>query len=295
MKTDTVYKQAFNAILPIMRQLGIGAALPSENVLCTQLNVSRTTVRKVLARLSEQGFVSVTEAGRIVASLPSSAESYPEPETLSASEQVERRFMEWIVRGDIQPGAQINELDLARQFGVGTNGIREFLNGFRRFGLIEKRPNAGWSFKGFTPEFATELFDIREMFEERAALAFADLKPDDPVWAELDVLETQHQQLLAEIDTRFNDFSDLDNRFHRLIIGVRPNRFIDDFYEIIAFVFHYHYQWNKQEERQRNEHAVIEHLNYIEALKQRDRRKIIAACRKHLATARLTLMRSTSS
>jgi DNA-binding GntR family transcriptional regulator len=295
VKTDTVYKQAFNAILPIMRGLGTGALLPSENVLCAQLNVSRTTVRKVLSRLTEQGFVSVTNAGRVVTLLPPPAASFPEPETLSASEQVERRFMEWIVRGDIQPGAQINELDLARQFGVGTNGIREFLNGFRRYGLIEKRPNAGWSFKGFTPGFATELFDIREMFEERAAIAFAELEADDPAWAELDLLEEEHRALLEDIDARFNDFSDLDNRFHRLIIGARPNRFIDDFYEIIAFVFHYHYQWNKQEERERNEHAVIEHLNYIEALKLRDKRKVIAACRKHLATARLTLMRSTSN
>lgn len=294
MKTDTVYKQAFNTILPVMRQLGTGAALPSENVLCAQLGVSRTTVRKVLSRLSEQGYLAITDQGRVIEALPPEAVSYPEPETRSASEQVERRFMEWIVRGDIQPGAQINELDLARQFGVGTNGIREFLNGFRRFGLIEKRPNAGWSFKGFTPEFATELFDIREMFEERAAVAFAGLAPDDPLWPELEVLEQQHRLLLEDIDTRFNDFSDLDNRFHRFIIGARPNRFIDDFYEIIAFVFHYHYQWNKKAERERNERAVIEHLDYIDALKSREKRKIIAACRKHLATARLTLMRSTA-
>ena len=30
-----------------------------------------------------------------------------------------------------------------------------------------RRPNAGWLFKGFTPSFALELFEIREMFELR--------------------------------------------------------------------------------------------------------------------------------
>lgn len=293
MKTDTVYKQAFNTILPLLRQWGEGAVLPSENVLCAQLGVSRTTVRKVLSRLVEQGYVAVGEEGRVVSRVPSDGAAYPERETFSTAEQVERQFMDWIVRGDIRPGAQINELDLARQFGVGTNGIREFLNGFRRFGLIEKRPNAGWSFKGFTPEFATELFEIREMFELRAAVAFADLDPADPVWAALDQFEAEHRRLLAAIDTRFNDFSDLDNRFHRFINAALPNRFIADFYEIIAFVFHYHYQWNKKGERQRNEAAVVEHLDYIAALKSRDRRRIIGACRSHLATARLTLLRST--
>src|SRR5690606_17015550 len=86
VKTDTVYKQAFNAILPILRQAGTGAVLPSENVLCTQLNVSRTTVRKVLSRLTEQGFVKLGAEGRVVAALPPAGSAYPEPETLSASE-----------------------------------------------------------------------------------------------------------------------------------------------------------------------------------------------------------------
>ena len=88
------------------------------------------------------------------------------------SAQVEKRFMEWMLRDNARPGTAINELELARQFGVATTGIREFLNRFQRFGLIEKRPNAGWLFKGFTTSFALELFEIREMFELRSAKAF---------------------------------------------------------------------------------------------------------------------------
>ena len=83
--------------------------------------------------------------------------------------------MEWMLRDNARPGTLINELELARQFGVATTGIREFLNRFQRFGLIEKRPNAGWVFKGFTTSFALELFEIREMFELRSAKAFAAL------------------------------------------------------------------------------------------------------------------------
>ena len=295
MKTDTVYKQAFNAILPLIAQWGMGAPVPSENELSAKLGVSRTTVRKVLARLSEGGYLRSTDAGRVVTNVPHLDISFPEAETLSASDQVERQFLEWMLRGDAQPGSQINELDLARQFGVATNGVREFLNRFRRFGLIERRPNAGWRFMGFTQQFASELFEIREMFELRSAAVFATLDEADPLWAGLDALEVQHRQLLADIDARFHDFSDLDNRFHRFINDVAPNRFIADFYEIITFVFHYHYQWKKHDERVRNEAALIEHLDYIAALKARDRRQIDLACRRHLASARRTLMRATGA
>jgi DNA-binding GntR family transcriptional regulator len=293
MKTDTVYKQAFNDMLDLLGGLGVGDPLPSENDLGAQLGVSRTTVRKVMVQLA--GRQLITPAGRerrLRAKIPPGTH-FPAVETVSASAQVEKRFMEWMLRGDAQPGSQINELELARQFAVGTTGIREFLNRFRRFGLIEKRPNAGWRFKGFTEDFAVELFEIREMFELRSAARFATLPAGHPVWENLSQLEAEHHQLLAEIDTRFHDFSDLDNRFHRFVNGVAPNRFIDDFYEIITFIFHYHYQWNKRDERQRNEVAVREHLDYVDALKRRDPSAIETACRTHLASAKATLLRAT--
>ena len=100
--------------------------------------------------------------------------------------------------------------------------------------------------------------------------------------------------LLAEIDARYHDFSDLDSRFHRLINAAAPNRFIDGFYDIITLIFHYHYQWNKRDERQRNEVAIREHLTYIDALSKPGPSRIERACRAHLASARETLIRSTA-
>ena len=207
--------------------------------------------------------------------------------------QVEKHFMEWMLRDNARPGTAINELELARRFGIATTGIREFLNRFQRFGLIERRPNAGWVFKGFTAEFALELFEIREMFEIRSARAFASLPAESPLWNALEKLRDEHVALLTEIEHRYHDFSDLDSRFHRLINSALPNRFIDDFYDIITLIFHYHYQWNKQDERQRNEVAIHEHLTYIEALFGGSVAMVDLACRAHLNSAKQTLMRST--
>jgi DNA-binding GntR family transcriptional regulator len=294
VKTDTVFKQTFNATLDILAGLKRGSVLPSENELSDELGVSRTTVRKVLAWLSDNGYVRPEGRVRVLVTAAPEKARFPVAETQSTSEQVEKRFMEWMLRGDTQPGSQINELEMARQFGVGTTGIREFLNRFRRFGLIEKRPNSGWVFKGFTEDFADELFEIREMFELRSAKAMAGLPVDAPVWGELRAMREEHKALLADIDTRFHDFSDVDNRLHRLITNAVPNRFIDDFYDVITLIFHYHYQWNKRDERQRNEIAIGEHLAYIDALLARDRRQVEQACRKHLSSARQTLRRAFS-
>jgi DNA-binding GntR family transcriptional regulator len=293
MKTDTVFKRAFNDALDLVATLADGARLPTESALGARLGVSRTTVRKVLASLVAQGIVAGGGRRRVVRSAPA-VRRFPRSETQPRAAQVEERFMAWMLRDNAQPGTAINELDLARRFGLATTGIREFLIRFQRFGLIEKRPNAGWMLKGFTPDFALELFEIREMFELRSARALVAQPEGSPLWPQLRALREEHLRLLAAIDARYHDFSDLDSRFHRLVNAAAPNRFIDGFYDIITLIFHYHYQWNKRDERQRNEVAIREHLAYIDALLGRDAARVDRACRAHLASARETLLRSTA-
>jgi len=291
VKTDTVYKRAFNQMLALVAGAPAGSPMPSENDLSTRMAVSRTTVRKVLRQLEARRIVS-PGAAKVILRRPNAGDAYPDDETLSAATQIETRFMEWMLRGGLAPGSAINALELGRQFGVSTTAVREFLARFARFGLIERRPNAHWVFKGFTEDFAMELFEIREMFELRSALAFTRLPPQSPLWHRLRLIRTEHEKLLAEMDTRFHDFSDLDNRFHRLIHEAAHNRFIDDFYDVIAFIFHYHYQWNKVLEKPRNRVATLEHIDYIDALLEQDAAKVEAACRVHLTSARETLLAS---
>jgi len=292
MKTDATYKRAFNTALDMIRPLDEGEMLASESQLSATLLVSRTTVRKVLSTLDKRGLIRQNGRIRMRTAKAVGDESFPVAETIPISSHVEKRFMEWMLRDDARPGTAINELDLARRFGVATNVVREFLNRFQRFGLIEKRIGSGWEFRGFTTSFAKELFDLREMFEMRSARAFAALPESSPLWAQLDELKAGHVDLLQDIDQRFHDFSELDSRFHRLINSVLPNRFVDSFYEIITMIFHYHYQWNKRDERARNEVAAQEHLDFIDALQARDLRRTEKACARHLASARETLARS---
>ncbi len=293
MKTDATYKRAFNDAVDLVAMLDPGAPMPSEPALSKSLRVSRTTVRKVLSELSERGLVAGTGRDRRRAKGKVRVEKFPQAETVPISAQVERRFMQWMLRDNAQPGTSINEAHLARQFGVATTVLREFLNRFQRFGLIERRPGTGWVFKGFTSSFARELFEIREMFELRSARAFIELPDESPHWQHLAALRQRHLDLLDEIDLRYHDFSDLDSSFHRLLNSVAPNRFIDNFFEIITMIFHYHYQWNKRDERRRNEVAAREHIAYIDALFSRDRGAVERACGNHLASARETLLNST--
>jgi DNA-binding GntR family transcriptional regulator len=290
-KGNNVYKDAYNRCLQLLDET---RQLPSEPELGAALGVSRTTVRAILGRMEETGLIAWKKRDKTVLREARPQDFFHEEETDTLSQIIERSFMRRLLAGGAEAGLQINELEMAREIGVGTTSVREFLIRFSRFGLIEKRRNSHWVLKGFTRSFALELTEIREMFELRSAAAFARLPADSPAWATLDELETEHHALAKDIAARFTEFSELDERFHRLIHSASRNRFIVDFYDVIAMIFHYHYQWNKagERERQRNEVAVGEHLIYIAALKSRDLAKVDAACRMHLKSARHTLLTS---
>jgi DNA-binding FadR family transcriptional regulator len=107
MKTDTVFKRAFNDALDFVSTLAVGEHLPSETALSERLGVSRTTVRKVLAILDAEGIAAGSGRQRVVRSLQV-VKRFPRAETIPTAAQVEERFMEWMLRDDTPPGTVIN-------------------------------------------------------------------------------------------------------------------------------------------------------------------------------------------
>lgn len=151
MKTDTVFKRAFNDAIDLVSRLPPDAPLPPENALSLQLGVSRTTARKVIGALKAQGLVNGTGRYRSISRPGDTIKRYPISETVPMAAQVEEQFMEWMLRDNARPGTAINELELARKFGVATTGIREFLNRFQRFGLMRSGPMQGGSSRASPP------------------------------------------------------------------------------------------------------------------------------------------------
>ena len=270
MKNDTVFKKTFNRALDHIAAIDKPGRLESETRTAAKFDVSRTTIRKVLFELQRRKLIARSAGAFVVTRKPARRDYFPLTDTVAAAERVEKKFMEWMLRGDHKPDQHINGLELAREFKVSQSAIREYLNKFTRYGLIEKRPNSGWVIRGFTTEFALELFEVRELFEIRSAKAFGRQPEGSPAWTALAEIEREHRDLLAQVAMRYHDFSNLDERFHRLINDAARNRFIADFHDVISLIFHYHYQWNKVDEKERNAVAIREHLAYIKALYTRN-------------------------
>ncbi|MFP5392145.1 MAG: GntR family transcriptional regulator [Gammaproteobacteria bacterium] len=289
-KPPTISRRSTNALLDYLgASLAPGDPLPSEQRMTQIAQVSRTAVRSSLNYLVEQGLLSCLKERRLLRR-PEAADYFDDTELKTGGERIQEVLMERIYRNDLLPGASFSEAELARAAGASTISVREFLIGFSRFGLIEKKPQGGWRLCAFDRSFATELEEVRRMFELAAVERFVALPADSPAFARIRELIARHEALLGARPDVLASFPALDREFHSLLIGQLNNRFAQSLNDLVSLVFHYHYQWDKHEEMPRIAYALQEHLTILRALASRDRAAALAAMNAHLDSARRTML-----
>lgn len=291
-RSDTRYREAYNRLLDHCATLTPGADLPAEAALSEIAGVSRTVVRRCLARLAELGVIALNGRAKRVLRMPDQDDRIAVIRAADGLQALEQRFLDWILRFDVPAETPLSVAELARTFGVTQHQLNEFLAGLSRFGLVARRPKGGWMLRGFTKEFAVELSDFRLVLELDAIAKLVEAPVDHPVWPRLATLRVQHLALADQIDTHFHEFSKLDEAFHEAINAVVRNRFVAEFQKVISLIFHYHYMWDKTQEKQRNGAAIQEHLAIIDALEARDAGRALDAARQHLRTSKSTLLSS---
>lgn len=291
-RTDTRFRVAHNRLLDLLAVMAPGALLPPETRLAETLGVSRTVVRAALARLALRGVICISGRHKHLLRTPTPGDPLPERAEYISRAALEERFLAWVLRFDVPAGTALNVAQLAKEFSVPPHLLQEFLAGLGQFGLVERRAPGGWRLLGFTAAYALELTDFRTLLEVNAVRTVAGLPADHPVWADLAALEARHHALLARIDTEYRDFPPLDGAFHACLNSTVQNRFVTDFQKVISLIFHYHYMWDKQLDRQRNEAAAREHLALLAAMRSGDADAAEAAVRAHLLTSRETLLGS---
>lgn len=291
-RTDARFRAAYNQTIDLLEDIPTGSPLPSELKLAEQLKVSRTVVRAVQKKLSDSGIIGLQGRHKPLLRDIKPDDRLTEREDYISLPELEGRFLDWVLRFDVPADTALNVTQLARQFSVPPHLLQEFLAGLSHFGLVERRPRGGWRLLGFTQEYAMELSDFRALLEVNAARHVTRMPDDHPVWLAIDQLAQEHADLLLRIDTDYRDFSRLDERFHAAINSVVKNRFVVDSQKVISLIFHYHYQWDKQFQRDRNKAAIGEHQRIIAALKLRDAAGVEAAVLSHLMTSKETLRSS---
>lgn len=290
-KSNCILRRTTNALLDLLAKGPASQAHASESELARILDVSRTTVHAALQHLEDQGIVSRNGRRIVLAHPPKASDYFSDQQIISPQELIEQVLMERMRQGDWGPGQEFSETDLARHCGVSTASVREFLIGFSRFHLVERRSRGGWKLLGLQVQFANEVADMRHMMELEAMKRMPPATGDE--WNRTArKLLTKHKALLAHMAYRYKDFRALDREFHSWILSHLNNRFAMDFMDIVSFVFYYHYKWNMDDELFHNTVAIKEHIAILKALTDPDMATAMQEMAAHLTTSRTNLIHS---
>ncbi len=286
-----------NTINQILKLIEEGVIAPNgvlkDNTIAKKLDVSRTTIRSAIQELANKGVVKITDSKKIVVRTPNPDDYFDISNKFSSKEEViEKYFLELINDGKLLPGDKFSELELAKSSGCNTITVREFLIKFSRFGLIDKKPRAKWQMVEFDEKFATELIEFRRILEMNSITKLITKPDNDGVWKEISNLLDEHLAVLEDVKSRYTEFSELDRRFHFIIQQASGNRFFMQFFDVVSLICHYHYQWDKHDEYERNTVALKEHIEIMTHLLAHNTSGVINALEIHLNTSKETLLGS---
>lgn len=137
----------------------------------------------------------------------------------AATEQTVARLRRFILEGELEPGARIQEVELAAQLGVSRTPVREALRTLSSQGLVELLPNRGARVARWSVKDLEEIYELRVMLESHAAQRAASRMGP----AEADVLDELCEQMEARAQRGSRgdllELSELNSRFHGCILN----------------------------------------------------------------------------
>ena len=203
----------------------------------------------------------------------------------TATERVRAGVADAIVRGEIGPGAPLDEASLAERYKVSRTPVREAIRQLEAIGFAEARPHRGAVVPHFTPERLNEIFTVMAELEGLCAkLAALHSTP-----AERRRLEEAHAVCreaarLGEIGAYY----ETNLLFHDAIYAMSHNSFLA---EVTLSVRNRVAPFRKAQFRSlgRLLESVAEHEVVVNAIAAGDAEGAAAAMRDHLKIVRVSV------
>ncbi|WP_238120967.1 MULTISPECIES: GntR family transcriptional regulator [unclassified Xanthobacter] len=134
--------------------------------------------------------------------------------------QVANTLRDRIIRGDLAPGSRIVERSLCEMLEVSRTPLREALKLLEVEGLVELSQNRGARIMSFTPEEASNLFEVIAGLESLAA-EIAATRMDADALAQLDQM---HARMLEHYRQQEKDpYFELNSAIHDTVVRLSDN------------------------------------------------------------------------
>ncbi|MDF2615115.1 MAG: GntR family transcriptional regulator [Clostridia bacterium] len=192
-----------------------------------------------------------------------------------------------ILTGELEPGERLMEIQLGEKLGVSRTPIREAIRKLELEGLVIMVPRKGAQVAQFTEKDIQDVLEVRAALEALAA-KIACKRMDDRAFLKLQLAITEYEYAAREKDVE--TMIEKDVEFHETIFNATQNdKLIQLFNNLREQVHRYRIAYLKNVGESELVHT--EHLELLDALKQRNEELAEDIAAKHIQTQCVSIMR----
>ena len=193
-----------------------------------------------------------------------------------------------ILKGELEPGERLMEIQLAERLGVSRTPIREAIRKLELEGLVLMIPRKGAEVAKISEKSLRDVLEVRRSLEELAAElacqrmdaeALKDL--EDAQKAFIQAVESGETMTMAEADEHFHDV---------IYMGTGNTRLVQILNNLREQMYRYRLEYIKDAEKRQI--LLVEHESILRAIRSRHVAEAKEAVRAHIDNQEITVSKN---
>lgn len=193
-----------------------------------------------------------------------------------------------ILKGELEPGERLMEIQLAERLGVSRTPIREAIRKLELEGLVLMVPRKGAEVAKISEKSLRDVLEVRRSLEELAIELACQRMTEDDI-EELEKAQKAFAEAVACKDVML--MAEADEAYHDIIYkGTCNNRLVQILNNLREQMYRYRLEYIKDADKRQI--LLIEHDNILKAMKARHVAEAKAAMREHIDNQEITVSKN---
>ena len=209
-------------------------------------------------------------------------------EYLPLRDVVFKTLRQAILKGELEPGERLMEIQLAERLGVSRTPIREAIRKLELEGLVLMIPRRGAEVAKISERYLRDVLEVRRSLEELAI----DLACQRIQEEELETLREAQKEFAAAIAAGdAMEIAQTDEKFHEIIYSGTGNQKL---MQILSNLREQMYRYRLEYIKDANKRQIllVEHEQILKALSLRHVQEARLAVREHIDNQEITVLKN---
>lgn len=193
-----------------------------------------------------------------------------------------------ILKGELEPGERLMEIQLAERLGVSRTPIREAIRKLELEGLVLMIPRKGAEVAQISETSLREVLEVRRSLEELAIELACQRITEEELQA-LEAVEATFAEAIRKGDAM--NIAETDEHYHDLIYQATDNsRLVQILNNLREQMYRYRLEYIKDADKRQI--LIVEHEHILRALRSHNIQDAKSAVREHIDNQQLTVSRN---